>query len=244
MHRIILYFFLVEAKLSVLNGVTDQITGSGSHGRLSKKESWISQFCESTGHNFFIEVPISFIQDPVVRSSFNDYIDLPFAREALKLITTDNYTSSNIVSSSTYNDINDDQLQCVAKEFYGFFHAQYLATLEGLNALKIKHERGDFGKCPRLLCGDTHLLPVGLHDKSRQSSVKCFCPSCRDVYNPRHGVIAVDGAAFGTSLPHIFLQQFPHHSPPRSKEVYDPKIHGFRIHREATELRRNRGELQ
>lgn len=43
-----------------------------------------------------------------------------------------------------------------------------------------------------------------------QSTVKVFCPRCEDVYYPRSDFqCAIDGAFFGTTLPHLLLLTYP-----------------------------------
>jgi hypothetical protein len=53
------------------------------------------------------------------------------------------------------------------------------------------------------------VLPVGLSDTLRTSRVKVFCPKCEEVYMPKQKSINIDGAYFGTSFPHSFLQVLP-----------------------------------
>ena len=43
----------------------------------------------------------------------------------------------------------------------------------------------EFGRCPRVLCNGQPCLPVGTADVPRQSTVKIFCPKCKDIYFPR-----------------------------------------------------------
>lgn len=69
-----------------------------------------------------------------------------------------------------------------------------------------KYKRADFGRCPRVLCYQQPLLPVGLSDLPFQKAVKLFCPRCEDIYSPkssRHGTI--DGAFFGSTFPHMLV---------------------------------------
>jgi casein kinase II subunit beta len=69
-----------------------------------------------------------------------------------------------------------------------------------------KYKRADFGRCPRVLCYQQALLPVGLSDVPFQKAVKLFCPRCEDIYSPkssRHGTI--DGAFFGSTFPHMLV---------------------------------------
>lgn len=74
-------------------------------------------------------------------------------------------------------------------------------------------------------------------------TVKIFCPKCQCVYHPppvrsrsshhnNAGAAGVDGAAFGTTFPHLFLMTFsnlvPDRLPPAS--AYVPRVFGFRVH--------------
>ena len=47
----------------------------------------------------------------------------------------------------------------------------------------------------------------------------------------------LDGAAFGTSLPHLLLQRYPEIATKHPEESYVPRIYGFKIHESAPELR-------
>jgi casein kinase II subunit beta len=79
-----------------------------------------------------------------------------------------------------------------------------------------KYKRGDFGRCPRVLCQSQPLLPVGLTDAPYEKSVKLFCGRCEDIYSPkssRHG--SIDGAYFGTSFPHLLFLVYPTLIPPK-----------------------------
>ena len=90
------------------------------------------------------------------------------------------------------------------------------------------------------------MLPVGSRDEIGVDTVKIFCPKCQCVYQPppirtrsgHHssnsgGGGAVDGAAFGTTFPHLFLMTFnnlvPDPLPPGS--AYIPRVFGFRVHK-------------
>jgi hypothetical protein len=87
------------------------------------------------------------------------------------------------------------------------------------------------------------VLPVGLKDEMGADTVKIFCPKCQSVYHPppvrsrsshhnNAGAAGVDGAAFGTTFPHLFLMTFsnlvPDRLPPDS--AYVPRVFGFRVH--------------
>lgn len=62
------------------------------------------------------------------------------------------------------------------------------------------------------------------------SRFKNFCPRCEEVYIPKARQVNIDGAAFGTSFPHVFLKHYPMAVilPPKIY-YYEPKVYGFKI---------------
>ena len=80
-----------------------------------------------------------------------------------------------------------------------------------------KYKKGDFGRCPRVLCYSQALLPLGLADVSQQKAVKLYCPRCEDLYSPkssRHATI--DGAYFGSTFSHMLFMVYPGMTPTKS----------------------------
>ena len=137
--------------------------------------------------------------------------------------------------SPTEEDIqNEDflELNQEASDLYGLIHSRFVITQRGLSKLYSKFLNGTYGYCPRALCDRQKVLPVGLSDELRTSRVKVFCPKCEEVYIPKFKSINVDGAYFGTSVPHIFLKSFKEAVilPPRIFH-YEPKVHGFRLYK-------------
>ena len=76
--------------------------------------------------------------------------------------------------------------------------------------------------------------------------MKIFCPKCQCVYHPppvrsrssHHGgagAAGVDGAAFGTTFPHLFLMTFSNlvPDPLPQDSAYIPRVFGFRVHMSA-----------
>ena len=101
-----------------------------------------------------------------------------------------------------------------------------------------KYKKGDFGKCPRVMCEHNPLLPMGLSDMANVKAVKLYCTKCEDLYNPkssRHA--AIDGAYFGTSFHNILFQVYPTLIPDKSQRRYEPRIYGFRVHAAAALMR-------
>lgn len=98
-------------------------------------------------------------------------------------------------------------------------------------------------------CNGQPVLPVGVKDEIGVDTVKIFCPKCKSVYQPppirtrssgHHssnsgGGGAVDGAAFGTTFPHLFLMTFNNlvPDPLPSDSAYIPRVFGFRVHKSA-----------
>jgi casein kinase II subunit beta len=98
-----------------------------------------------------------------------------------------------------------------ARLLYGLIHARWITTARGLQKMLDKYRRADFGRCPRVLCHHSPLLPVGLTDAPYEKSVKLFCARCEDIYSPkssRHG--SIDGAYFGSTFPHLLFLVYPH----------------------------------
>lgn len=104
--------------------------------------------------------------------------------------------------------------------------------------MKHKYVTGCYSTCPRLLCDNQPVLPIGLSDELNKSRVKvrnyyyyfqkAYCPKCEDAYYPKIKA-DIDGAYFGTSFPHMFLQTYPEFVPQQGSPPYIPRIYGFRI---------------
>jgi len=57
-----------------------------------------------------------------------------------------------------------------------------------------------------------------------------FCPKCEEVYIPKFKSINIDGAYFGTSVPHVFIRTFKQAIIlPPSIHFYEPAIFGFKL---------------
>ena len=136
----------------------------------------------------------------------------------------------------------DKNVEMQAAELYRLLHSQYVLTKEGLGKIRERYIQGVYGHCPRVYCNSHVVFPVGLDDRPGISNTKCFCPKCRDIYDPVSKLQSIDGSAFGRSLPHLALQQYPDLCPVRSSGEYSARIYGFRLHHDAYELRKYRGE--
>mmetsp|Transcript_20903 Transcript_20903/g.37742 ORF Transcript_20903/g.37742 Transcript_20903/m.37742 type:complete len:360 (+) Transcript_20903:257-1336(+) len=200
-------------------------------------EPWIQWFCGLKGHEMFCQVERAYIEDGfnlyglrACVSNFSDCLDL-------------------ILDRIGPEDSDDSHLTQSACTLYGLIHARYIVTTHGLDSMYNKYAAKEFGTCPLVQCNGQPVLPVGLRDEIGVDTAKIFCPKCKSVYQPppirsrsgHHssngggGGGAVDGAAFGTTFPHLFLMTFnnlvPDPLPPNS--AYIPRVFGFRVNRSA-----------
>lgn len=77
---------------------------------------------------------------------------------------------------------------------YGLIHQRYLLTRNGLKMMAIRYTDAGFGTCPRYLCEDSPVLPVGKFDQVGKGSLYMYCPRCLDIYNPPDNIYqCVDG---------------------------------------------------
>jgi len=72
-----------------------------------------------------------------------------------------------------------------ATDLYGLIHARYILTPRGLQIMREKYLTARFGKCPKVLCENQPVLPIGMSEELKISRVKVFCPRCEDVYIPK-----------------------------------------------------------
>ncbi|BGP14376.1 hypothetical protein JCM10213_004499 [Rhodosporidiobolus nylandii] len=221
----------------------------------SYANSWISWFLASKGNEYFCEVDEEYIIDRFNLTGLNAEVQGYSA--ALDLI----------LDTAADEDLNDDQreqLESSARHLYGLIHARYVITSRGLSKMIEKYKKGDFGRCPRVLCYGQPLLPLGLSDLPFQKAVKLYCPRCEDLYSPkssRHG--SIDGAYFGSTFAHMLFMVYPGMIPSKSVpgagqgaggqaglgggglgaqaaakvERVRPRIFGFQVHEHAKLLR-------
>lgn len=204
--------------------VTDSDTEESEEASGSDQEdpTWISWFCSLRGNEFFCEVDEDYIEDDFNLSGLNT--NVPYYEYAIDMIL-DNDVPQDVILTDQQNEM----LEQAAEMLYGLIHARYVLTARGLSAMLEKFKNCDFGRCPRVSCEGQPCLPVGTSDVPGQSSVKIFCPKCEEIYfTPSN--FQVDGAYFGTTLPHLLLMTYPMHRPPKSTENYVPRVFGFKLH--------------
>lgn len=200
---------------------------------------WVERFCSAPGHEFYVQVPKSFVDDPVTAAILSEALPNEDLDAALKMISNPSKQKLRYSSAVTNDDDDDDEeegegrvaaLSNLARGAYNIIHSRYIVSAQGLLRLRVKHEASAFGQCPRVYCRGHALLPVGMHDAPLRSSVKVFCPKCRDTFHPqqlRHR--SVDGAAFGTSAAHLLLLRHPDLAPVKTPDRYTARVFGYAL---------------
>ncbi|KAI8898418.1 casein kinase II, regulatory subunit [Globomyces pollinis-pini] len=191
--------------------------------------SWIDWFLSQRGNELFCAIDDDYILDRFNLAGLVSEVE--HYQLAVDLITD---CMDHELDENTWNIVDRS-----ARHLYGLIHARWVLTNKGITRMAEKMKRKEFGKCPRVLCEDQSVIPVGLTDIAGLKGVKLYCPKCEDVYVPpskKHSQI--DGAFFTTSLPHLILQMFPSLMPQKTTERYIPRIFGFKVHHIANEHRR------
>lgn len=138
----------------------------------------IFKYC--LGHEYFTEIPEDFIEDDFNLTGLS--LIIPLYNEALD-------TTLDLELEEIPNHTRTRQelaaIEESAEKLYGMIHQRYILTKQGLAAMAAKFENGDFGTCPRILCGGSRVVPVGQYDQMDFEAVKLFCPRCVDIYNPK-----------------------------------------------------------
>ncbi|KAH7649816.1 kinase Ck2-beta [Cryptosporidium bovis] len=206
-------------------GITQWSSMMGANSESEETENgWVHWYCGLREHYFFIVIPNEYTRDPFNLYGLRQYFPKNYDN-LIELILSSNIPDEDDLADPTLQDLHRE-----AGELYGLIHARYITTPRGLHMMKQKFERGCFGKCPRVLCNGQKVLPVGITNELRSRRVRVYCPNCQEAYDPRNvNLIDIDGAFFGTSFPHIFLQVYPEYISTTCPEPFYPKIFGFKV---------------
>ncbi|KAL8830881.1 MAG: hypothetical protein Q9170_005539, partial [Blastenia crenularia] len=174
-----------------------------------QKGLWVIKFISSRGNEYFCEIDEDYLTDRFNLTGLN--ADVQYYQYALDLVTD--------VFDLDCDDDMREQIEKSARHLYGLVHARYITTTRGLAKMLDKYKKGDFGKCPRVLCRAHPLLPTGMSDLPGRASVKLYCSKCEDLYNPKSSRHAgIDGSYFGTSFTNILFQVYPALLPEKSRD--------------------------
>lgn len=199
----------------------DGETTASSDGSEAGEQTWISWFCGLKGNEFYSEVDEEYIQDDFNLSGLSNLV--PYFDYALDVIL-------DVEVRDSLNEQQQELVESAAEMLYGLIHARFILTVRGMCSMLEKYKQAHFGRCPRYLCSNQTCLPIGTSDIFRSSTVKIFCPKCKDVYFPRSKYQGnIDGAYFGTTFPHLFLLTYAHLKSNAPCIRHTPRIFGFKL---------------
>ena len=185
--------------------------------------SFVTWFCNARGHEFYCKVDEDFIAD-----NFNMYglkTLVPHYQQALSEILDQDWMEGS-------TDHHVEEVYAAAGELYGLIHARFITTPFGLEDMGRRFASSTFGTCPRVLCQSQAVLPIGLSDEPKKSTVKLFCPRCKGVFDPpRKQHKTIDGAHFGTTMAHLVMLENQRPISPVVK--FQPKVFGFKLREES-----------
>jgi casein kinase II subunit beta len=213
---------------------------------LRGSSEWVKTFCAAPGNRCLLEVPLSFIEDPVTANAVLNDIKTVEKDDDVTIATIESAVlllCGKIRNVHAYTETEITSVEIMAEKIYSLFHARYCLSNGGLKSVKTMFEKAAYGVCPRVGCNNFPLLPLGLDDDPDISTAKCFCGKCRESYQSpliqhRH----LDSSYFGSSLPHLFFHRYIKMAPVKNTTDYIPRIFGFKLHHSASELRKYRGE--
>lgn len=193
---------------------------------------WIDRFLNSEQNSFLCSIDRSFIED-----SFNLYGLRSEVRNYSRAIA--------IILDQLYEDADDtDPFDKGAVKLYGLIHARYILTSHGLEKMYQKYKCKEFGVCPRFMCKEVRVLPVGESDTFGSSAPKLFCPKCEEIFFCPRDSPFLDGAFFGRTFPHLFALMYKKKldlvvdglDEKLSTSEYEPRVFGFRIYDSARHI--------
>jgi casein kinase II subunit beta len=183
---------------------------------------WIQQFC---GQNpWYVEIETEWAADWFNQYGISDHFE--DFDDAIDLIC--DRRSGN----TEWKNLKDSLILTIhqqATRIYGMLHARWICLPKGMGLMKVKYDAGAYGKCPRFLCRDTNMLPMGTTLSLRRHSAKLYCPQCCDIYRPPPNV-TLDGAHFGPAFPHMFLFEYGQFDTSNHFKPFEMKVFGFKVH--------------
>ena len=154
-----------------------------------------------------------------------------------------NFDSSYKTICGKYNF--DDKLLKTSKDcfnecvliLYGHLHSRFILTDRGLELMFEKYKMNCFESCPRTFCNQIMCIPYGISNDFGESAIKMFCPNCNHIYFVKNeDCNAIDGACFGNSWVHLFLQKYNKIVPEKKPKIYIPRLFGYQLYGDTTKV--------
>uniref|UniRef100_A0AC35TID5 Casein kinase II subunit beta n=1 Tax=Rhabditophanes sp. KR3021 TaxID=114890 RepID=A0AC35TID5_9BILA len=178
----------------------------------SSDEEMMLPFCHrhyrDSKNVFMTEVPKEFLNDSFNLTGIADIVGHSNLKAALRII------------GQNYMDEGNPEFTRLHKTttiVLGLAHARYILTKEGMTKMFKKFAKQSFGRCIKVSCNQA-FLPIGISDILGQETMKLYCLTCQDVYEPElvcnedkkhlYEKGLCDGAFFGTSFPQMLLMHY------------------------------------
>ncbi|OHT17514.1 Casein kinase II subunit beta' [Tritrichomonas foetus] len=184
--------------------------------------SWVDWFLSQSFSQYFVRIDDEYLKNienyyGLRQKVSNFYI-------AFKLICG-SYIPEYLYPTNWPQNVNES-----AMILYGLLHARFLISDHGLELMYEKYQQFFFEMCPRTLCHNVMCLPYGISNDFGKATVKMFCTNCNDIYCVNNEYCyCVDGACFGDTWVHLFVQKYPDVIPNELPEKYVPRLFGYKF---------------
>lgn len=187
-------------------------------------DSWVGNFLKRNENVGLLTIQNSFLQDKFNLVGLNKYI--PNINRSFDTLRG--------VSSSKYE--KEEAL------LYYLLHQRYVLSITGMAKMLERILTNFYGECRRMGCEDFPLIPFGLSNNPRISSVKLYCHNCNNVFDPENALSNLDGCSFGSTFPHLLTLTYKEKFTKKKYGNYVPRIFGFRVYNEKEIIKEKRND--
>ena len=192
-------------------------------------DGWIAWHCSLPHNGWLFEVDVRFILDKenlvYIQDNLSTRQILDF-NDIMNMILNPRKPTEVDLAEKAFQDLYPH-----AEVVYGYIHARFIYTAQGLSLLREKYLLRFFGICPRALCNGQAMLPFSTSSQRGVGTMLIYCPTCCELYEMLPSNTSdIDGYILGgPSLPNALLKAFPELYPSVGRRTYIPKIFGFKI---------------
>ena len=177
-------------------------------------ESWIGNFLRKSENIGLLPIQESFLQDKFNMVGLNKHI--PNLNRCF----------------DTIRNLSSSKFEREEAMLYYLLHQRYVLSIHGMSKMLERVLKNFYGECRRMGCEDYPLIPIGLSNSPRISSVKLYCNNCNNVFDPDNSLSQLDGCAFGNTFPHLLVLTYKDRFHKKKYGNYVPRIFGFKIYNE------------
>lgn len=182
------------------------------------QDLWVEHFLDELASQYFVRVPATFIGEFLEKTDLSARFSL---LDAAKSVLLENKEPS-------------EEVEKQVRMIYMLAHADYLETEQGMELMYQK--KGSVMQCPRVFCKDTPCWPCRASSNIGESTIKMYCPTCKQIYNPENKIFdAVDGVGFPKRYIENMVEKHPDLVLQEEQVEYVPRIYGFRVFNGAEE---------